>query len=83
MNIDFNMLRINLVNNYNTLVSKLNSGIVEDIDYSRVVIPVHEIKRLLDNFRYQLVLLSSLYQDNDDDCKCLNDLEINTFMPED
>lgn len=43
MEVDFNILRKKLIKDYNEVLKALNGAICEDIDMSRVIIPVMDI----------------------------------------
>lgn len=84
MKVDFNNLRLNLIREYNALVGELNNAIVEDVDMNRVIVPVTDIVRELDNIRTSLVTLGSLYEEGDEECKVVltDDIKLKIFNEE-
>ena len=84
MEVNFNNLRIKMIRNYNSLIKTLNDAIVTDVDMDRVVAPVNDIKRTLDNLRDGIVTLGCLFEKDNDDCKCVltDDMIVAEFMPE-
>ena len=83
MKVNFNNMRKKAIQAYNDLVKKLNGSLVEDTDYIRVIVPVQDIQRTLDNLRDALVTIGCTYEENDPDFQCVindND-EILEFNP--
>ena len=83
MKVNFNNLRRKLINDYSTLVKRMNASIVEDTDMNRVVIPTEDVRHILNNLRDGLVTLGCLYSENDPDCICVlgDGEELVTFNP--
>jgi len=88
MKIDFNNVRKKALDSYNKLVKKLNCSICTDIDYARVIVPIRDIQRDLDNLRDALIGIGCTYNEKDGaldpDFLCvLNDNDdLLTFNPE-
>lgn len=84
MKIDFNNVRKQALEYYNKLTGELNRGICTDIDYARVIVPVRDLQRVMDNLRLALISIGLSYIENDPDCEQVikNDDEILTFNPD-
>lgn len=84
MKVDFNVLRKNIIKDYNHIVRSLNQAVVEDEDMNRVVIPVTDLKRTLDTLRNGLITLGCLFEPNDPECSCIlsDDTKVEQFVPE-
>lgn len=84
MQVDFNILRKNILKDYNRLIKSLNQAIVEYEDMDRVVIPVDDIKRALDNLRNNVITLGCLFEPNDPQCVRVlsEDDVVEEFIPE-
>lgn len=65
MKINFNSVRIKALDSYTKLVKKLNASICTDVDYARVIIPVRDLQRDLDNLRDALVGIGCTYNEKD------------------
>lgn len=84
MKVDFNNVRLKAINEYNALVKKLNGAICEDTDMNRVVIPVGDLQRTIDNLRDSIVTIGLAYDEGNEDLKCVltDDMEVLEFNPE-
>lgn len=78
MNVSFDGLRKRLINDYNSLVEKLNYSITD----GQVEVDVDYISRQLDGLRNGLVTLAFIYQDGEDGFKTLDEnTHFETFNP--
>lgn len=78
MNVSFDGLRKRLINDYNSLVEKLNHSITD----GQVEVDVDYISRQLDGLRNGLVTLAFIYQDGEDGFKTLDEnTHFETFNP--
>jgi len=69
--INFNEFRKKIIREYNNIVKKLNNSICEDTDMDRVIIPVEDLRRNIDNFRNYLIILGCLQEEGKSDCQCI------------
>jgi hypothetical protein len=85
MQVNFNNLRKKLIADYNILVTKLNQAVVEDVDMNRVVEPVENLRRVMDNIRDSIVTIGCLEENGNSDCQCVltDNLTVKIFAPED
>lgn len=78
MDVNFDGLRKRLINDYNSLVEKLNHSITD----GQVEVDVDYISRQLDGLRNGLVTLAFIYQDGEDGFKTLDEnTHFETFNP--
>jgi len=69
MTVNFNNLRKQSVFSYDRLVRKLN----QKIEDGNITIPVEDIQEELDDLRMQLMSISMVYEEDNEDFKDLSD----------
>ena len=81
MEVDFNVLRKKLIDDYNKIVSALSDAICSDTDMDRVVIPVDNVLVDLEKLRIDIVMIGSINDPSIKDCSCIIDenTEIKSF----
>jgi len=79
--VDFNVLRRKLIDDYNKVISALSGAICSDTDMDRVVIPVDDILMGLEKLRLDIVMIGSINDPSIKDCSCIVDenTEIKSF----
>ena len=83
MEVSMDGLRNQLVRNYNSLVSKLNSNIKDESWDPHVLIDVDSIQRELDSIRSCIVTLAFTYMDGEDGWKSMpDDTKFALFNPQ-
>lgn len=73
-----------MIEDYNSLIQELSSSFVKDADSLNFTVSsdkIPDIKRHLNNVRTGLITLGCLYEERNEDCKCiLNDFDtVNQF----
>jgi hypothetical protein len=83
MEVNFNQLRRKILGEYNELIKKLNGSIVEDYDMSRVIIPIEDLRRLLDRMRDSIITIGCLEEKGNADCQCIlsDKTSVDIFAP--
>ena len=81
MEVDFNVLRRKLIDDYNKIVSTLSGAVCSDADMDRVVIPVDDILMDLESLRLDTIMIGSVHDPSIKDCSCIVDenTEIKSF----
>lgn len=73
MEVDFDNLRKQLVNNFNSLTEKLNNAIKDSSWDPEIIIDVCQIQREMDSIRSCLITLAFLYQHGENGFDTLED----------
>jgi len=73
MEVNFNILRKKLIEDYNQVITSLNGSICEDVDMNRVVIPVEDLKFNLERLRIDIITIGAICDPNIKDCACIID----------
>lgn len=81
MEVDFNVLRRKLIDDYNNVISALSGAICSDTDMDRVVIPVDDILMGLEKLRLDIVMIGAINDPSIKDCSCIvnENTEIKSF----
>lgn len=83
MEVSMNGLRNQLLSNYNSLVSVLNSSIKDESWDPHVIVDVDRIQRQLDTIRDCIVTLAFTYQEGEGGWESMpDDTKFLTFNPE-
>lgn len=83
MEVSINGLRRRLINDYNSLTSKLNQSVKDKTFDSEIVIDPDYIQREMDGIRNAIVTLAFSYVDGVDGFESMgDDVHFERFMPE-
>jgi len=83
MNINFNQIRKNLMLEYNLLTRRLNNSICKDTDMARVIVPVRELEKHMNNLQSIIGLIACTFDKGNPEFEdVLGDNKIFQFNPE-
>jgi hypothetical protein len=76
MNVDFNGLRLSVIDAYNDLISTIAGG----LECGLVTVNAYDIEQQMLNLRGLLAVLAALHVANDDSCRDLScEIELSVF----
>lgn len=80
MKVDFNNVRLQAINSYNSLIRILNGA----VGGTKVIIQIEDLQRTLDTLRDKLITIGLLYEEGRDDIRCIltDDMKVLEFNPE-